>query len=76
MQYQPLVATLPTLGTHATNVWYAQYQYLVLYPFVFIVRIIAQQRYKKRDDIFLFSAKYPYIRDKDMVNQPTVKRLI
>ena len=76
MQYQPLVATLPTLGTHATNVWYAQYQYLVLDPFMSIVKIIVQQRYRNRDGIFLFSAKYRYIRDKNMVNKPTVKRLI
>ena len=32
MQYQPLVATVPIIGTHATNMWYAQYQRLVLCP--------------------------------------------
>lgn len=32
VQYQPLVATVPIIGTHATNMWYAQYQRLVLCP--------------------------------------------
>ena len=39
MQYQPLVDILPTLGTHATNMWYAHYQALVAGSFVCIMNI-------------------------------------
>ena len=39
MQYQPLVATVPIIGTHATNMWYAHYQALVAGLFVCIMNI-------------------------------------
>ena len=58
MQYQPLVDTLPTLGTHATNVWYTHYQALVAGPFVCILNI--RNPRKNRDKISLIFPTYSF----------------